>query len=144
MWVCDTKTCVTLKRSAAGRPSLRPRSKRTARPCQRSSTKRPGSPKGPLTRRGANDDAIARHRSRERRRASAGARLLHLLHDQAGRLAHHLLEDVPELLLLVLELLNETREQPEIPLDRVGLEQWKPSFHRDAETLVRHPDVGFE
>src|SRR5262245_19842882 len=162
MWVCDTKTCVTLKSSAAGRPSLRPRSNSTARPCQRSSTKRPGSPKGPFTRRGAKDDAMRAESSREdppcprpelfhhhtrveEHGASRSARpLLHLLHDHGGGLAHHLLEDLAELALGVLELLHQAREQREVPLDGIGLEPGDPPLHGDAEALVRHVDVRLE
>src|SRR4051812_38810687 len=116
MCVCDTNTCVTFSSSAAGRPSLRPRSNSTALPCQRSSTNRPGSPNGPFTSLGANVEAIAESLTGHGRTAQTdctpgGARsstaVLQLLHDRARRLGHHLVHDLSEGPGGVLELQHQ-------------------------------------
>src|SRR5690242_3931199 len=105
MCVCDTKTCDTRSISAAGSPSLRPRSNSTALPCQRRSTNKPGSPNGPFTRRGAKEEAIGGVYRLGACRAPASGRSasprLHFGHHYTRRFGHHLAHDLAETLLRV-------------------------------------------
>src|SRR5439155_1208725 len=56
MWVWDTKTASMGSRSGAGVRSMRPRSTRSARPCQRRLSRSAGSPVWPFSKRGRNVD----------------------------------------------------------------------------------------
>ncbi len=69
---------------------------------------------------------------------------LQLLQDQARRLGHHLLHDLPHRLLGGLELGDERREDGEVALLAVGAHAPEPRVHRLHEAAVGGDDLAVE
>src|SRR5205809_909202 len=99
-----------------------------------------------VSRRGA-------RRGRPGRELAGGGRMgparvavlaLQLLQDQARRLGHHLLHDLPHRLLGGLELGDERREDGEVALLAVGAHAPEPRFHRLHEAAVGGDDLAVE
>src|SRR5579885_2073215 len=132
MWACDTNTASTRSSVAAGVRSMRPRSMRSARPCQRSETRSAGSPVWPFSSRGRK--LVFMRRSGR----------LHFLEDHAGRVGHHLLHDLAQGLPAVLELAGELREQREVALLGLEAHGGEPPVHGLHEALVRLDDLTVE
>src|SRR5437867_3679884 len=99
-----------------------------------------------VSRRGA-------RRGRPGRELAGGGRMgparvavlaLQLLQDQARRLGHHLLHDLPHRLLGGLELGDERREDGEVALLAVGAHAPEPRVHRLHEAAVGGDDLAVE
>src|SRR5256714_14794530 len=155
MCVCETNTASIGSRTAAGVRSIRPRSRSSARPCQRSVTSSAGSPVCPFRRRGrkvvftwepwpSNGPPAIR-----RDHACAGARPLsdlplQLLQDERRRFAHHLLHDLAYRFLGDLELRDQTREDREVALLAVEPHGGQATLHRLHEASMRRGDLPVE
>src|SRR5438093_673111 len=99
-----------------------------------------------VSRRGA-------RRGRPGRELAGGGRMgparvavlaLQLLQDQARRLGHHLLHDLPHRLLGGLELGDERREDGEVALLAVGAHAPEPRVHRLHEAAAGGDDLAVE
>src|SRR5437867_1139257 len=99
-----------------------------------------------VSRRGA-------RRGRPGRELAGGGRMgparvavlaLQLLQDQARRLGHHLLHDLPHRLLGGLELGDERREDGEVALLAVGAHAPEPRVHRLPEAALGGDDLAVE